>query len=135
MRTRSDEGAGAIATLGGLAVVLMLMFMAVNVLTYLYTTSTVTAVAFDAARRAAGAQDPDGGGRVAATTTARGLLGSIGVDTTFDWSKSNAEQVRLTVDAPGVRLLPQTVLRQMGIDRIRRTAVVKVERFQPSVPR
>ena len=130
MRRVSDErGTGLVGTLGGVAMFGVLLMVAVNLLAHLHATSTITAVAFDAARTVAHAAD-DGSTRAAAVATARGLLGEVGGDTAFDWSGSSRDVVRLRVDAPGPHLLPSPVLRQLGLDRIRRSVVVRAERFE-----
>ena len=126
-----ERGAGLVGAIGGLVMFGVLLMFAVNLLAHLYYTSTVTAVAFDAARTVAGADSVDGhSARRSAATTARALLGGVGEDTRFDWSASSADTVRLHVDVPTPHLLPSSVLRQLGIDRIRRTVVVRAERFR-----
>jgi hypothetical protein len=130
-RFADERGSGLVGTIGGLAMFAVLLMFAVNLLTHLYYTSTVTAVTFDAARTVAGAESmTDGSARASAATTARALLGGVGEDTRFDWSGSTADAVRLRVDAPTPHLLPSSVLRRLGIDRIRRTVVVRAERFR-----
>lgn len=126
-----EQGTGLVGTIGGLAMFIVLLMFAVNLLTHLYYTSSVTAVTFDAARAVAGAQSVDDmGARASAVANARALLGGIGADTDFDWSGTSAEVVRLRVDAPTPHLLPATMLRELGMDRIRRTVVVRAERFR-----
>lgn len=124
-----DRGSGLVGALGGLAMFLMLLLLAANVLLHLYASSTVTAVAFDTARRAAGAAATAGSAasRSAAVATARQLLPA---DATFDWSGTTDDAVRLTVDVAGPRLLPSRVLQGMAMDRVSRSVVVRTERFR-----
>ena len=128
---RDERGTGLVGTLGGLAMFGVLLLFSVNLLTHLYFTSSVTAVAFDAARTVAGGRAPtDPGAQSAATRTARSMLGRVGNRTTFNWSGSTVDTVRLTVDAPGPHVLPGPVLRGLGLDRIRRTVIVRAEGFR-----
>ena len=124
-----DRGTGLVGTLGGVAMFGVLLMVAVNLLAHLHATSTVTAVAFDAARTVAHAPAGDGA-RIAAVATARGLLGEAGGDTTFDWSGSNRDVVRLRVDAPGPHVLPRPLLRRLRLDRVRKSVIVRAERFE-----
>lgn len=130
-----DRGSGPIGTLVGVAVFGVLLVTAANVVLHLHAASVVTAVAFDAARAAAGADagatGASHGARAAAVGSARSVLGPVGAEANFDWSGTDAEVVRLRVDAPGPHLLPDAVLESLGLARVSRAAAVRVERFRP----
>ena len=57
-RARGERGAGLLSTVAGVVVFLVFLLFAVQLLFGLYATSTVNAVANDAATRAAGADAP-----------------------------------------------------------------------------
>ena len=114
---------------------LALLFFAVQLLINLYATSVVTANGFDAARAVAtvergpsGASDIDAA-RIDAERQARENLGRYGERVTFDWSRSDADTVRLRVRAqnPHLSFFGSGLL---GFDRIDRTFVMRVERFR-----
>lgn len=125
--TRHERGAGLVSTLGGVTMFLGLLLFAVHLVLNLYGTSTVTAVAFDAARIAAGSD----GDEAAAEAYARRLLGGY-VERgalELDWSASDADHVRLRVVAehPTADLLP---LLDLPFDVTDRTVVVRREAFR-----
>ncbi len=131
-----EAGVGVISSVAGVAAFLAFLFFAVQLLFNLYATSVVTANAYDAARDVASVRvDHDDPGSVAsAQATAerqlRDRLGSYsGRITSLDWSRSTADTVRLRVkaDNPNLLLFGTGLL---GFDRIDRTVVVRVERFQ-----
>jgi hypothetical protein len=120
-----------VPTIGGVAVFLLMLLFAANLLLHLQARSAVRAVAFDTARRVAGesaADDP--AVRSTAVTTARRVLGPAGSDAVFDWTGSGADTVRLRLEVPGPRLLPPWLAERAGLDRVAATAAVRVERFQ-----
>ncbi len=124
----SDEGgAGLVSTLAGVTMFLTLLFSAAHLLLNLYGTSTVTAVAFDAARIAAGSD----GGEGEAERYAEGLLaGYVERDALLlDFSGSDEDVVRLHVVAehPTADLLPFV---ELPFDVTDRTVVVRRERVR-----
>jgi hypothetical protein len=126
---RTERGGGPISAWIGFLVFLALLLFAVQALTNLYTTSVVTAVAFDAARQVAGA----GGGASAvapAEAGARRSLGRFGERVSFDWSASDDETVVLRVRAANQAVLLPVVTTPLAFDRIDRTVRVRVERFR-----
>lgn len=126
---RTERGDGPISAWIGFLVFLALLLFAVQALTNLYTTSVVTAVAFDAARQVAGA----GGGASAvapAEADARRSLGRFGERVSFDWSATDDETVVLRVRAANQAVLLPVVTTPLAFDRIDRTVRVRVERFR-----
>jgi hypothetical protein len=106
---------------------LTLVLFAVHLLLNLYGTSTVTAVAFDAARIAAGS---DGDERAAARYAEELLSGYVERDAlALDFSRSDEDVVRLRVVAehPTADLLP---LVDLPFDVTDRTVVVRRERVR-----
>lgn len=128
-RRRTEQGEGPISAWIGFFVFLVLLLFAVQALTNLYTTSVVTAVAFDAARQVAGA----GGGPssvVSAEDQARRSLGRFSERVTFDWSATDDETVVLRVQAANQSTLLPAASGRVAFDRIDRTVRVRVERFR-----
>ena len=109
-----DAGTGALGSLSGLVVVLAFLLLGTDVLLELHARSTVTAVAYDAARRVAVA---DGEGRPEAERRARRALGQVGASAHFTWA-ADGDQVTLRVEAerPGA-LLTALGLRSRHFDR------------------
>jgi hypothetical protein len=118
----SERGAGLIGTTVGVLTFLLFMLLATQTLVRLYTTSTVSAVTFDAARRVATGTDP-----VDAELHARSALGSYGSRPVFHWAM-DADNVALTVDAPAPLFLPAS---WTGLGEIHRTVHVRREMFRP----
>lgn len=128
-RRRAERGGGPISAWIGFLVFLVLLLFAVQALTNLYTTSVVTAVAFDAARQVAGA----GGGPgsvVSAEDQARRSLGRFSDRVTFDWSATDDETVVLRVQAVNNSTLLPVAAAPVAFDRVDRTIRVRVERFR-----
>ncbi len=126
---RTERGGGPISSWIGFLVFLALLLFAVQVLTNLYTTSVVTAVAVDAARQVAGAGG--GPGSVgSAEDQARRALGRFSERVTFDWSATDDETVVLRVQAANQTMLLPVVAAPVAFDRIDRTVRVRVERFR-----
>lgn len=73
---RSEEGSGPITSVFGVAMFLGFLLLASQVLIHLYATSTVTAIAFDEARRAS----VEGGSCVGVEGRVRERLGEWGAD-------------------------------------------------------
>jgi hypothetical protein len=132
-RSADEEGAGLLGTLLGVTVFLTLLLFAVHVVLNLYATSTVTAVAFDAAREVAGA---DGGPEVerAAEARARAVLGRAGsverlrlawaYPSTDGDGEPDVVELRVRAESPST-FLPGVSLPLASVDRIIR---VRLER-------
>ena len=126
---RSQAGESAFSVVFGVAVFLGFLLFAVQVLLHLYATSTVTAVAFDTARRAASA-DADGtqsDGCAAEAARARRALGRWGRTASVDCEHRDGAFVTVTVVGPspaaGLRLFEDV----LGITTIERSASVRRE--------
>jgi Na+-transporting methylmalonyl-CoA/oxaloacetate decarboxylase gamma subunit len=129
MARRPDERAsGLLSTVIGVAVVLGMLGLAVNVMLGLWVRSTVDAVAYDAARRVATAPaDADrDAAAVAALADARRVLGAHArrVELRFE---SLDDPVRLHVRSPGVELLPAMVDGAPTVGAIDRRIVMHAE--------
>jgi hypothetical protein len=110
----------------GVAVFLSFLLVASQVLLHLYTTSTITAVTFDAARRAAAS---DGGGCRHAPARARALLGAYGgrPDVRIDCVETG-ELLQVTVVGPSpARGAARAFGRLTNLDPIERAATVRRE--------
>jgi hypothetical protein len=120
-----ERGAGLFSTLFGFTVFLFFILFATQVMVALYARSTVTAVSYDAARRvASGTPETDAEARAARQMGRRCPPGRC----SFDWSRSDADDVVLDVDVPpGPSLIPAVVRRPMGIDHVHRSFVVRRE--------
>jgi hypothetical protein len=106
-------------------VFLALLLFAVQLTLNLYATSTVSAVAYDAARQVARSGDT-----TQAEARARGLLDrfeSEGGTLTFHWDVSGADAVRLQVVAERPALLAHM---RLPFQRIERTVRVRWERLR-----
>lgn len=125
-----EDGSSPINAVFGVAIFLIFVLFASQVLLHLYGTSVVTATAFDAARLVAG---QDATTPVEAEQRARELLGEYGADPSvaFDWSGSTADQVVLVVDGPSPARLVSALTELAGLDGIRREVRVRVEEFRP----
>jgi hypothetical protein len=112
----------------GVLVFLVLLLLATQVLFDLYATSTVTAVAYDAARVVAGA---DGGATAVsgAETDARRQLGRYADGATFTWQR-DGDVVQLRVSVRNPSLLPPAFKRALGVDVVDRTVRVRTERVR-----
>lgn len=126
--TRSaDDGVGLLSSIVGVTVFLVLLLFAVQLALNLYATSTVTTVAYDAARKVAGS---DGGpsSTQEAELAARSLLGRFeanGGTLTFRWDTTRDDVVRLRVVAERPALLAHV---RFPFQRIDRTVTVRWER-------
>jgi hypothetical protein len=132
--TRSAEsGAGLLSTLLGVTAFLVLLLFGVHVVLNLYAASTVTAVAFDAAREVAGA---DGGAsaQAAAEARARDVLGRAGEPDVLrlSWAYPSTDgdgapdlvELRVRAESPST-FLPGVGLPLASVDR---TIRVRLER-------
>lgn len=131
----SERGVGAISALIGVVMFLMFCLAATQVTISLYARSTLSAVAYDAAR--AVATQYSGCGASSATTHAEGRarqqLGQLGQRAEFTWScTGSAVTLTINVDLPNV--LPPAWGRATGTDFAHRTATVRVEAPAQELP-
>ena len=122
--------------MAGVLVFLVLLMLATQVLFDLYARSTVTAVAYDAARVVAGADSGAGNGADAragaggvAESQARAGLGRYAGGAAFTWTVDD-EVVQLNVKVQNPSLLPPVFKHALGIDTVDRTVRVRVERVR-----
>lgn len=128
---RRDHGTGLISTAAGVLVFLLFLVFAVQLLFSLYASSTVTAVAHDAAARAASDPTPDLG-QIAAE--ARDHLGRMGEGAEMIWHTEDDDgdgepdlvALRIVVVPP--RLVPRSIGQGVGLGAVDRTARVRIER-------
>lgn len=125
---------GAISTAGGVLVFLCFLLGAVQLLFSLYASSTITAVANDAAQRAAALGAPD---LSLIEADARASLGAIGDEAIFEWSQADADDdgsddtVVLRVTAQPPRFVPRSIGDGFGFGVIDRTVRIRIEEPQP----
>jgi hypothetical protein len=128
VRQSEERASGLLSTVIGVAVVLGMLGLAVNVTLGLWLRSTVDAIAYDTARRVA--TTPADVDRQAAAATAiedaRRVLGAHArqVEMRFE---SLDDPVRLHVRSPGVDLLPAMVEGAPTVGAIDRRIVVHSE--------
>lgn len=125
----AEDGTGPVSTVVGVAIFLVFLLFAAQVLIHLYATSVVSAAAFDAARLVAAQGGID---RAVGERHARQLLGRYGRrgDVRLDWSASTPDEVVLRITGPTPARLVDAVASLAGLDRIDRVTRVRVERFQ-----
>jgi hypothetical protein len=121
-----EAGSGAVSSIVGVTVVLVLLLFAVQLTLNLYASSAVTAAAFDAARHVAGA---DGGpsSTAEAEERARSLLDRFetgGGTLEFRWDTSHDDVVVLEVIAERPSLLANV---RFPFQRVDRTVTVRWE--------
>lgn len=127
--TPVDRGSGLLSSVAGVVVFLVFLLFAVQLLFGLYATSTVSAVANDAATRAASAEAPS---VPQIEADARASLGEVGRTAQFTWWEDDADgdgepdTVVLEVVADPPRFIPASMGGTVGLDQIRR--VVRVRR-------
>lgn len=128
-----QRGVGLLSSAAGILVFLVFLLFAVQLLFGLYATSTITAVANDAALRAAAQEAP---GVAAIEADARRMLGRIGDEASFEWSTEDNDgdgvddTVVLEVVAHPPRLIPRSIGGALGMDDVRRTVRARREAFQ-----
>lgn len=133
-RWTADRGAGLLSTAAGVLVFLVFLLFAVQLLFGLYASSTVTAVANDAAQRAAAAGAPP---FEVIESDARASLGRVGDDAEFTWTLDDTDgdgvddTVVLQVIAAPPRLVPTSIGSATGFGDIRRTVRARLEAFRP----
>jgi hypothetical protein len=129
-----DRGAGAISTAAGVLVLLMFLLGAVQLLFSLYASSTVTAIANDAAQRAAAHGAPP---LATIEADARATLGAVGDAASFTWDLDDADgdgdddTLVLRVVALPPRFVPRSIGEGLGFGVIDRTVRVRLEEAQP----
>lgn len=133
LRRPADRGAGLFSTVAGVVVFILFLLFAVQLLFGLYATSTVNAVANDAAVHAAVANPPP---LAVIEGRARASLGQVGDTASFAWSADDTDDdgepdtMVLEVRARPPRFLPQSISRAAGLAEIRRTVRVRIEEPQ-----
>jgi hypothetical protein len=129
---RNDRAAGLISTAAGVVVFLMFLLLSVQLLFGLYASTTLTAVANDAAQRAAARGAPP---LAVIEAEARASLGRVGDDADFTWLIEDADgdgegdTVVLRLVATPPRFVPASLGDPMGVGSVRRTARVRIEEF------
>lgn len=132
-RCARDRGTALFSTAIGVLVVLLFLLFAVQLLFSLYANSTITAVANDAAHRAA--SQPDSA-RDVIEAEARANLGDVGASARFSWDADDADgdgivdTVVLEVVARPPRFLPPAFADQVGLTEITHTARARIEEFR-----
>ena len=131
--TAPDRGTALVGTLVGVLVFLVFLFAAVQLLLALYATSTVPAVATDAARSVASRgvdhTDPRAVGVDAALRqlpSARRSLGAFGRQVRFDWTLDR-DTIRLRVRAENRRLAIPGFAALDAFTHVDRTVVLRLE--------
>jgi len=123
-----ERGSGPLSAWFGFVVFLSLLFVAVQILFNLYTTSVVTSVSYDAARRVAAARG-DPAVVSSAEAGARDALGHYAPQVSFEWS-IDADVVALRVRAHNPSVLLPATSGPLAFADIDRTVRVRVERFR-----
>lgn len=132
---RSEQGTGLLGTTAGVAVFLVLLLFAVQLLVNLYATTTVTAAGLDAARLVASknVDHHDPGAVASARTQAearfRSLMGEAGAQAKLSWA-GDVETVRLRVTLESPSILPRTLGNLVAFRQIDRTFEVQVEELR-----
>lgn len=130
-RSRGERGTGTIGTAAGVTVFLVFLLFAVQLLVNLYTSTTVTAAGYDAARTVASRRvdHTDPGSLRAAQTEAEQrfhqLMGRASEGADLSWTV-NDTTVALTVTMDSPSILP-AAFGSVAFDRIDRTFVVRTE--------
>jgi hypothetical protein len=125
-----ERGAGLISTAAGVLVFVVFLLFAVQLLFGLYAATTVTAVANDAAQRAAAFAAPP---LQIIEGDARANLGQVGDEAEFTWAMADSDgdgesdTVVLRVVARPPRLVPASIGSSVGIGDIDRTVRVRLE--------
>jgi len=124
----SDEGgSGLVSTLAGVTMFLALLFFAVHLVLNLYGASTVTAVAFDAARIAAGSSGDEGAAQDYAEELLGGYVERGALELDFSGSDADTVRLRVVAEHPTADLLPFV---ELPFDVTDRTVVVRRERVR-----
>lgn len=123
-RQGDEAGSGLLASTWSVLAFFMFLFLALQIGVNLYATSTVSALGYDAARRAASS----GGTRVAVDAAEQWLRGRLGPSLRINditW-RTNGGVVRLDIDARPPSLMIDTDS-TLGSRRIRRSFEVRTE--------
>jgi len=130
VRWRQQDGSGALSTILGAGVFLLLMLFAAQVLVGLYASSVINAATYDAAKAVAGSDGGDGA-RAGAVANAQAQLGAYGTKVAFTWDPDgrNPDVVKLQARAPRPSFLP-TALTGPVLGDIVRTVTVRVEKVR-----
>lgn len=116
----------------GVLIFLGFLMLATQVLVHLYATSTVSAVAFDTARRAAAeGADCD---RIDAADRVRRALGSYGRRIDDPVCTSGEQETVVTITGPTPARVGAALGGGFGLDRIERTARVRTEDVRSGAP-
>ena len=129
---RDDDGSSAITSVFGVLIFLGFLMLATQVLVHLYATSTVSAIAFDTARRAA-AEGADCDSTDAASSVRR-ALGDYGQRIDDPVCARDGDQTVVTVSGPTPARLADAFGGGLGLDRIERTARVRTEDVRAGGP-
>lgn len=122
-----------VGTSAGFLVFLLLLFAAVQILFNLYANTMVTSAAHEAARTVAGYDAS--ANRCAAIDDANAIfdeaLGSYGDEgyARLTWTCTDPETVTVEIDAVHPTILPARMSGLLGLGRLERTIVVRVEEF------
>ena len=136
MTPSSDQGAGLIGTIGGVTIVLSFLLFAVQLLVGLYANTTVTAIAYDTAHRAAGAdapRDPDALEEYAAVAESRlaGVHGRVDFNSSVDRDGvGDLDLIVVHVTAKAPRFIPPFLGGDIGGRRVNRRIRVEAEEFR-----
>lgn len=126
----TERGSGLLSAVIGVAAVLALLGLCVNVALGLWTRSTIDAVAHDAAREVAAApRGADLSSRASvASLRAREVLGPIADEVQLDFEQLGEDgSITLRVRAPGVALLPRMVSSGPVVGALDRRIVLRRE--------
>jgi hypothetical protein len=127
-----EDGSSAITSVFGVLIFLGFLMLATQVLVHLYATSTVSAIAFDTARRAAAeGADCDS---IDAASYVRQALGDYGQRIDDPLCTTDGDQTVVTVTGPTPARLADAFGGGLGLDRIERTARVRTEDFRAGGP-
>lgn len=130
-RGRGETGSGLIAGVVGVAVFLVLLLLAVQVVLDLYARSAVTAAALDAASAVAGSDgNATSVAQADAVANARAILGSLGSGARFAWQVTPAA-VKLTVTVGDPSVLPTFAASGLGLNHLSRSVVIGREMVRP----
>lgn len=127
-RLAGEDGSSAITSVFGVLIFLAFLMLATQVLVHLYATTTVSAVAFDTARRASahGASCAS----IDAAASVRRALGEYGQRIDDPVCITSGRQTVVTVSGPTPARLVDAFGDGLGLDRIERTARVRTEQFE-----
>lgn len=127
MTSDGEAGSSPVTAVFGVGVFLAFLLLATQVLTHLYATSTVTAAAFDTARRLAADGVPCTDANAA--SIADGILGGYAAEATTT-CHATTEQVTVTIVGPSPARTLTTGFGGSRLEVIRRSASVRVEIFR-----